>query len=666
MLTKTTKNRLQCIAQQSLPGTANTLVKLRSARNFSFLTKFKSIQYEKKARSHISATSATSNSFSLRRHYTPIPAHGASGELVDLVLTGDKLAAAKAEAHNYHELTLNRRQLCDLELLSTGGFSPLTGFMDKQTYHSVLLTQRLTKAEQNVLFPIPVVLDISEKQKELIQDQPSIALKDEEGNLLAILDVSDIYKAEKSLEADLVYHKDREHPYNQLLFNEIGDYYIGGKLRGLQLPIHYDHNDLRNTPKQLREKFRLLEEQNRANNRANSDTSSNNPKLTDSIVAFQTRNPLHRAHFELTINAQRSVNGLLLLHPVVGMTKPGDIDHHTRVKCYRAIMNRYRADCALLSVLPLAMRMAGPREALWHAIIRQNYGATHFILGRDHAGPGSNSQGVEFYGPYQARDHALSYQSELKIKLLPFEMMVYNSLDNQYYPVNNVPKENKLFQLSGTQVRKLLRSGQDIPEWFSFPEVVKILRDSSPPANKQGFCVFFTGLSGSGKSTVANALIDRLMELDSRAITLLDGDLVRQLLSSELGFSKEHRNLNIKRIGYVSSLMMKAGGAVIAAPIAPYQQSRAFARGLCAPFGSFIEVYISTAVEICEQRDRKGLYAKARKGLIKQFTGIDDPYEAPQKPELTINTQNVSVAEAVEVIVQYLEAIGHISTKHKY
>jgi len=539
------------------------------------------------------------------------------------------------------DLTLSKRQLCDVELLLNGGFSPLNGFMNEKDYDSVVHTLRLADGH-NTLFPMPITLDVSEDKAKAIQSsgQSSIALKDEEGNMIAVLDIEDIYAPNKSAEAQLVFGGDPEHPAVHYLNTQVGKYYIGGKLRGIQLPPHYDHRDIRHTPAELRELFAS--------------------QRWERVVAFQTRNPLHRAHFELTKRAMDAVDAKLLLHPVVGMTKPGDIDHHTRVKCYRQLMPRYGED-GLLSALPLAMRMAGPREAVWHAIIRKNYGATHFILGRDHAGPGANSQGKDFYGPYEARDFALQYKDELGIELCPFEMMVYVPQTAKYYPVNAVPQGMESKNLSGTAVRRKLQTGDDIPEWFSFPEVVKILRQAHPPRSKQGFCVFFTGLSGSGKTTVANALMERLMEIDSRTVTMLDGDHVRQMLSSELNFSTAHRNLNIQRIGYVASEVVRPGGAVIAAPIAPYASSRRLARDMVQKNGGFVEVYVSTPIETCEQRDRKGLYKKARMGLVKGFTGIDDPYEAPINAEITIDTSKTDVFAAVDQIVAYLKEQGYVA-----
>jgi len=564
-----------------------------------------------------------------------IRAHGPKGVLQPLIVP-EKVQQWKQEALSLPEIVLTDRQLCDIELLLNGGFTPLGGFMNQKEYESVVHTQRLP---DKLLFPVPVCLEVFDKQLKELKDHRSAALKDKEGNILAIIDITDKYTPNKDEEAKVVWGGDEEHPAISQL-RQTGPHSLGGKLRGVQLPPHYDHLDLRRGPQEVRDIFAQRGWKN--------------------IVAFQTRNPLHRAHFELTLRAMKSCDAKLLLHPVVGMTKPGDIDHHTRVKCYRRIMSRY-GDNALLSALPLAMRMGGPREAAWHAIIRQNHGATHFILGRDHAGPGSNSKGVDFYGPYEARDAALSFQKDLGIKLVPFEMMVFTPEENKYYPVNEVPKGAKQFKLSGTEVRKRLQTGEDIPEWFSFPEVVQILRIAHPPRHRQGYCVFFTGLSGSGKTTIANALIERLMEIDARSVCLLDGDHVRQMLSSELTFSKDHRNLNIKRIGYVASEVVKPGGCAVAAPIAPYAESRRYARSLVEKNGGFVEVHVATPISECKKRDRKGLYKKAEMGLLKGMTGVDDPYEIPEKPEIRIDAATTDVLSAVDTIIKYLEKQGYLT-----
>ncbi|HHQ47850.1 MAG TPA: bifunctional sulfate adenylyltransferase/adenylylsulfate kinase, partial [Acidobacteria bacterium] len=412
------------------------------------------------------------------------------------------------------------------------------------------------------------------------------------------------------------------------------------RLEGIQLPPHYDYQPLRPTPAELRAQFARLGWRK--------------------IVAFQTRNPMHRAHQELTLRAAREVEANLLIHPVVGMTKPGDVDHYTRVRCYQAILPRYPKHTVKLALLPLAMRMGGPREALWHAIIRKNYGCTHLIVGRDHAGPGSDSSGTPFYGPYDAQELVRRHEEELGVAMVPFKMMVYVEEKDGYMPVDEVPEGVRTLSISGTELRQRLAEGREIPSWFTYPEVAEELRRSHPPRHRQGFTVFFTGLSGAGKSTIANALLVKLLEMGGRPVTLLDGDIVRKNLSSELGFSKEHRDLNIRRIGFVASEITKNGGIAICAPIAPYDAVRKEVREMIAPLGGFVLVHVATPLEVCEQRDRKGLYAKARAGIIKEFTGISDPYEAPEDAEVVIDTTDMSPEEAAQAILLHLEREGYV------
>lgn len=424
------------------------------------------------------------------------------------------------------------------------------------------------------------------------------------------------------------------------LHHVAGPVYLGGAVTGLQPPVHYDFKARRDTPNELRAFFRKMGWRR--------------------IVAFQTRNPLHRAHQELTFRAAREAQANLLIHPVVGMTKPGDVDHFTRVRCYEAVLPKYPAATTHLSLLNLAMRMAGPREALWHAIIRRNHGITHFIVGRDHAGPGKNSQGKDFYDPYAAQDLVRQHQAEIGIEMVDFKQMVYVQEKAQYYPVDEVPEGCTVLDISGTELRRRLREGLEIPEWFSFPEVVAELRRRFPPRSQQGFTVFFTGLSGSGKSTIANALMVKLMEVGGRPVTLLDGDVVRKHLSSELGFSKEHRDINIRRIGFVASEITKNGGIAICAPIAPYAATRRAVREMIEQYGAFVEVHVATSLEACERRDRKGLYKLAREGKIKEFTGISDPYDVPENPELRIDTENQDVDTCAHQVLLKLEAMGLI------
>ncbi|MGH8402831.1 MAG: bifunctional sulfate adenylyltransferase/adenylylsulfate kinase, partial [Gammaproteobacteria bacterium] len=461
---------------------------------------------------------------------------------------------------------------------------------------------------------------------------------------IAILDVSDIWEPDIKREALGVFGtQDELHPAVFYLKHRANPVYVGGRLRGIEAPTHYDFKHLRRTPAQLQKLFHEMGWKR--------------------IVAFQTRNPMHRAHLELTHRAAKQIDGKLLINPTVGMTKPGDIDHYTRVRCYEHLIKRYPENSALLSLLPLAMRMGGPREALWHALIRKNYGCTHFIVGRDHAGPGKDSQSKPFYGPYDAQNLFRQHQDEMGIEMVPFKMMVYVKQRNGYVLEDEVKPGETVMTISGTQQRQLLQEGKDIPDWFTYPEVVAELRKTHPPRSKQGFTVFFTGLSGSGKSTIANALLVKLLEIGGRHVTLLDGDHVRKHLSSELGFSKEHRDLNIQRIGYVASEITKNGGIAICAPIAPYAATRQKVRGMIEPMGGFFEVYVSTSLAVCEQRDRKGLYAKARAGILKEFTGISDPYEVPEKPEIVIATETCTPDEAAARIILKLRESGYVKAE---
>ena len=560
--------------------------------------------------------------------------HG--GELKNLYLPAEEAEAEKQAAREFASWDLTERQICDIELLLNGAFSPLEGFLSKEDYDSVVATMRLTSG---VLWPMPITLDVSEEFAESIQSGDRVALRDLEGVIIATLEVGDIWTPDKKAEAQGVYGTtDETHPAVHYLNNIAKPVYVGGKLRGVEAPTHYDFKHLRNTPAELREQFRKLGWRK--------------------VVAFQTRNPMHRAHQELTLRAAFDEEANLLIHPVVGMTKPGDVDHFTRVRCYEHLLSRYPEQTTMLSLLPLAMRMGGPREALWHAIIRKNYGCTHLIVGRDHAGPGKDSKGNDFYGPYDAQELLKEHEEELDISMVPFRMMVYAENRAQYIPVDEASDSDKVLNISGTELRRRLAEGLDIPDWFSFPDVVAELRRTHPPRHKQGFTVFFTGLSGSGKSTIANALMAKLMEAGGRAISLLDGDVVRKNLSSELGFSKEHRDLNIRRIGYVASEITKNGGIAICAPIAPYTSTRRTVRDMISPLGGFVEIHVATSLEVCEDRDRKGLYAKARAGIIKEFTGISDPYEEPENPEMVIDTADISPDLAAHRIMLKRESMG--------
>jgi sulfate adenylyltransferase len=564
-----------------------------------------------------------------------LPNHAPIQELYVSPTAAEKL---KVEAGNMPSWDLTARQVCDLELLMNGGFSPLKGFMGQADYEGVVEKMRLADGS---LFPIPITLDVSEAFAEKVAPGQDIALRDQEGVILAVLSVTDKWVPNKANEAEKVFGADDlAHPAVNYLHNVAGKVYLGGPVTGIQQPVHYDFKARRDTPNELRALFRKLGWRK--------------------VVAFQTRNPLHRAHQELTFRAAREAEANLLIHPVVGMTKPGDVDHFTRVRCYEAVLDQYPAQTTALSLLNLAMRMAGPREAVWHGIIRKNHGCTHMIVGRDHAGPGKNSQGKDFYDPYAAQELFAKHAGEIGIEMVDFKHMVYVQEKAQYFPANEVPEGSTVLDISGTELRRRLREGLDIPEWFSFPAVVAELRKTSPARSKQGFTVFFTGLSGSGKSTIANALMVKLMEMGGRPVTLLDGDVVRKHLSSELGFSKEHRDINIKRIGYVASEITKNGGIAICAPIAPYTATRRAVREMIEAFGAFVEVHVATSIEECERRDRKGLYKLAREGKIKEFTGISDPYEAPTAAELVVDTENVDVDHCAHQVLLKLEQMGLI------
>ncbi|MBT9244465.1 bifunctional sulfate adenylyltransferase/adenylylsulfate kinase [Gemmobacter fulvus] len=562
-------------------------------------------------------------------NHAPIP---------ELYVSADAALTLKHDAGNLPSWDLTPRQMCDLELLMNGGFHPLKGFQSEADYNGVVENMRTA---DGALWPMPITLDVSEAFADKLEPGQDIALRDAEGVILAILSVTDKWIPNKSREAEKVFGADDlAHPAVNYLHNVAGKVYLGGPVKGLQAPVHYDFKSRRDTPNELRALFRKLN--------------------WAKVVAFQTRNPLHRAHQELTFRAAKEAQANLLIHPVVGMTKPGDVDHFTRVRCYEAVLDKYPQSTTTMSLLNLAMRMAGPREAVWHGLIRRNHGVTHFIVGRDHAGPGKNSQGKDFYGPYDAQTLFKEHEAEIGVTMVDFKHMVYVQEKAQYYPANEVPEGTTVLDISGTELRRRLREGIDIPEWFSFPEVVAQLRKTSPARDKQGFTVFFTGLSGSGKSTIANALMVKLMEMGGRPVTLLDGDVVRKHLSSELGFSKEHRDINIKRIGYVASEITKNGGIAICAPIAPYTATRRAVRDMVESYGAFLEVHVATSVEECERRDRKGLYKLAREGKIKEFTGISDPYEMPETPELRVETEGTDVDSCAHQVILKLESMGLI------
>ena len=569
-----------------------------------------------------------------------ISPHG--GELVDLFANAERSAELKSHSRDWPSWDLTTRQICDLELLLSGGFSPLRGFMTRADYEGVCHNMRLANG---ILWPMPITLDVTEELARALKPGVSkLALRDPEGVMLAVLDVQDVWQPDRTAEASQVFGTESKlHPGVDYLLHKAHPWYVAGNVTGLQMPTHYDFRALRLTPTELRAEFARLGWRR--------------------IVAFQTRNPMHRAHQELTFRAATQVEANLLINPSVGMTKPGDVDYFTRVRCYELLLSKYPAGTVKLALLPLAMRMGGPREAIWHGIIRKNHGCTHFIVGRDHAGPGKDENNRPFYGPYEAQELFKKHEADLGVTMVPFNMMVYLEDEDKYVPDNEVRNGSRVLNISGTELRRRLNEGREIPNWFTYPEVVRELRRSFPPRHRQGLTIFFTGLSGSGKSTIANVLLTKFLETGGRPVTLLDGDIVRKNLSSELGFSKEHRDINIRRIGYVASEITKNGGIAICAPIAPYDAVRRQVRSMIEPFGGFVLVHVSTPLEICEQRDRKGLYAKARAGIVKEFTGISDAYELPTDAEVVINTADLLPEEAAQEIFLHLEREGFIGAE---
>jgi sulfate adenylyltransferase len=551
------------------------------------------------------------------------------GRLVDLVVPPDEARELLAYSARIPSIQISERAVCDLELLAVGGFSPLDRFMSRADHERVVGEMRLADGH---LFPIPVPLPVDDDES--VAEGRELALRNSKNELLAILTVEEIYEWDRRRVAGEVFGTlDPRHPLVAEM-SRWGRRFASGPLRVVRLPAHHDFRDLRLSAAETRTRLAAFGHPN--------------------VVAFQTRNPLHRVHEELTKRAIQEVDGVLLLHPVVGLTKPGDVDHFTRVRTYKALAGaHYDPDRILLALLPLAMRMAGPREALWHALIRRNYGANHLIVGRDHASPGVDSAGRPFYGPYDAQELVERHAAELGVRPVPFRELVYLPDEERYEEISRVSSSVRTASISGTQVRdEYLGNGRPLPEWFTRPEVAEILAESHPPLHRQGACIWFTGLSGAGKSTTADVLTVHLLE-HGRQVTVLDGDVVRTHLSRGLGFSKEDRDLNIRRIGYVAAEIARHGGLVICAAVSPYRSTRNDVRNLVGR-ERFIEVFVDTPLAVCEQRDAKGMYAKARLGEIKNFTGIDDPYEAPEDAEIVLDTVTHGPEENARRILEYM------------
>lgn len=562
-------------------------------------------------------------------------------KLVNLVLPEEEAEQLKTESESFLALTLTQRQQCDLEMLLNGGLSPLTGFMNEDVYNAVINDARLP---DGVLWPMPYYLDVDEEFAGTVEIGTHIALRDTEGFMPAVMTVESIWRPDKQHEAEKIYGMtDREHPGVEYLFDTVNDVYIGGSIQGAQLPFHYDFETLRDTPEQLRQYF---EKQGWRN-----------------VVAFHTSKPMHRVHQEMTMRAAKEANAHILLHPVVGMSKPGDLQYYARVHCYQAIRKYYPKNLVALSLLPMAMRMAGPREALMNAIIRQNYGCSHYIVGTEHAAPPNvRDDATRFYPTGSAQEYVSKFQDELDVKIISVAELCYDEDMGKYIPLDHSEGghcSSKSF--SNRMILNAIARDEAVPPWVTYPEVLVEMHKVCPPHKEQGFTLFFTGLSGSGKSTLAKIMYAKFIEEGKRPVTLLDGDIVRHNLSSELGFSKKDRNINVKRIGFVASEITKNRGIAICAPIAPYTTMRRDVRANIEQYGAFIEIHVSTPLEVCEARDRKGLYAKARKGIIPEFTGISDPYEDPENPEIRINTAEMTPMQAAQDIYLYMVREGYLS-----
>lgn len=559
-------------------------------------------------------------------------------DLINLLVDPQRAAALKELALHLPSVTLNDHQLCDIELLATGAFSPLDGFMTRSNYEAVLDRMQL---QDGTPWPLPVCLGVSEKLAHQLESGQSVAIRDPEGFLLAVMHIEEIWPINKQREARAVLGTtDRFHPRVHYLQEKEGDFYLGGKVEVLSLPLHYDFKQIRLTPREVRALHHKLGWKR--------------------VVGFQTRHPIHKPQFKMTLKAMQEAKANLLILPIVGLTVPDDFDYYTRVRCYQEVMRHYPPGSALLSLLPLSARLAGPREGLMHAIIAKNFGCTHFIVGHNHANPGLDRQGQPFYDSAATRTIVAEWSRAVGIEILAYDEFVYLPFEDDYRTADKVPEGTQTISMSGSDIRQRIRSGRKIPDWAAFPEVTAQIRKAYPDPRGQGFTVFLTGLSGAGKSTIAKVLYSQMLEIGERPVSLLDGDIVRHHLSSELNFSKEHRDINVRRIGFVASEITKNRGIAICAPIAPYANTRREIRAAIELHGGFIEVHVATPLEECERRDRKGMYAKAKAGLIKGFTGVDDPYEIPEAPELRIDTTALAPDEAAQEILLFLGRRGFI------
>ena len=555
-------------------------------------------------------------------------------ELIDLRIGSSEAAELTSYGVTLASIRITQRELCDLEMLAVGAFSPLRTFMTAKDYRSVVESMRLA---DGTLFPIPITLAIDDISE--IRMDHDIALRSPNNDLLAILSIADIYEWDQTEFAnDVLGTNDPKHPMVAEM-SGVRRYCLSGPLQVIKLPEYHDFRELRMTPLETRKRLEVIE--------------------NSKVVAFHTRNPLHRAHEVMMKRGAATVGGTLLLHPTVGLTKPGDVGHITRVRTYKAFTEQsFSKENALLGIVPLAMRMAGPREALFHAIVRRNYGANHFIIGRDHASPGEDSNGNPFYPPYAAQDLAKSYSEEIGVEIVTFPELRYFPDDDKWRSAQRPELHKCSVSVSGTSIRKELKDGKAIPKWAMQSTAAEILSEAFPPKHRQGVCIWFTGLSAAGKSTTADILTVLLQE-EGRQVSLLDGDVVRTHLSKDLGFSREDRIANVSRIGFVASEVVRHGGIAICAAISPYRESRDSVRMMFEP-GKFVEVFVDTPIEVCEGRDPKGLYAMARRGEIDNFTGTDDIYEVPDDPEIILDTVFQTARENAERIIGHLREKGFL------
>ena len=555
----------------------------------------------------------------------------------ELYAPAEEAAALRAALPGLPTWDLTEPQALDLGLLLDGSFAPLDGYVDRVAHASVCGGLRLPDGR---VAPMPISLDVDEPTARRTEVGGRLALRHPEGMTLAIVEVRDLFEIDVAAEARAIFGTDdAAHPGVFRHLRETSRWRVGGPVVGLEPAPRHVLARWCKTPRQVRLEIA-------AHGLAR-------------VVAFQTRNPLHRAHVDLTARAMDAADAGLLLHPVVGRTAPGDVDAAIRMRCYEAVRARYPAGRTILAALPLAMRMAGPREAVWHATIRRAYGATHFVVGRDHAAPGPRPDGRPFYGPYDAQRLLASFGPDLGITVLPFEERVCLPDERTWVARSEVPVGVTPLSCSGTELRRMLRAGEPIPAWFTYPEVASVLTEAFPPRPRQGFAIYLTGLSGAGKSTIARVLAERLDERGPRRVTVLDGDYVRKVLSSGLGFSKEDRETNLRRIAWVAAEVVRHGGVAICAAIAPYRAARREARERIEAVGGFVEVHVATALDVCEGRDTKGLYAKARAGLLRGFTGVDDPYEAPERAEVVVGTAGERPGAAADAVLAHLTREGY-------